>query len=89
MTTLGPVTTGKRPIPHAQPKRKKRRKKKARKFDPPKGSTFMTIPDAGRKYFGLSKNGSYDAAARGDLGRIIEIGRRRFVSVAAIESKAT
>ena len=27
----------------------------------------LTVPEAGKKYFGLSRNGAYDAAARGDL----------------------
>ena len=38
---------------------------------PPK---TLSIPEAGRLYFGLSKNGSYDAAARGGLP-FIRIGR--------------
>jgi hypothetical protein len=27
----------------------------------------ISVPAAGKKYFGLSRNGAYDAAARGDL----------------------
>jgi len=34
----------------------------------------MSVPAAGKKYFGLSRNGAYDAAARGDLPTI-RIGR--------------
>ena len=30
----------------------------------------MSVPAAGKKYFGLSRNGAYDAAARGDLPTI-------------------
>jgi hypothetical protein len=47
----------------------------------------MSIPAAGKKFFGLSKNGSYDAAERGDFGKLYEIGRRKFVVVPAIEAK--
>jgi excisionase family DNA binding protein len=44
----------------------------------------LSIPEAGAKYFGLSKNGSYDAAARGEIP-FIEIGRLKRVPVAAME----
>ena len=27
----------------------------------------MSVPEAGKKYFGLSRNGSYDAAERGEI----------------------
>ena len=30
----------------------------------------MTVPDAGRIYYGLSRNGSYEAAKRGDIPTI-------------------
>ena len=44
---------------------------------PPK---TLTIPEAGWIYFGLSKNGSYDAAARGEIPYIV-VGRlKRFRS---------
>jgi len=36
----------------------------------------LSIPEAGKKYFGLSRNGAYDAAARGELPPI-RIGRHR------------
>jgi hypothetical protein len=48
---------------------------------PPK---TMTIPEAGWIYFGLSKNGSYDAAARCEIP-FITIGRLKRVSVAKME----
>lgn len=44
----------------------------------------ISIPEAGSYYFGLSKNGSYDAAARGDIP-FIKVGRLKRVSVAAME----
>ena len=57
-------------------------------FEPPAGSPFMTIPSYGKKFYGLSKNGSYDAAERGDFGKLILIGRRKFVAVASAEANA-
>ena len=44
----------------------------------------MSVPAAGKKYFGLSRNGAYDAAARGDLPTI-KIGRLLRVPVRALE----
>jgi hypothetical protein len=44
----------------------------------------LSIPEAGARYFGLSKNGSYDAAARGDFP-YIQVGRLKRVPVAAME----
>jgi len=46
----------------------------------------MTIPEAGSLYFGLSRNGSYDAAKRGDIPTI-QVGRKFRVPVAAMERK--
>jgi excisionase family DNA binding protein len=45
----------------------------------------LTVPEAGRKYFGLSREGSYDAAARGDIPTI-RIGRLLRVPVRALEA---
>ena len=44
----------------------------------------IPVPAAGKKYFGLSRNGAYDAAARGDLPTI-RIGRLLRVPVRALE----
>jgi len=44
----------------------------------------MSVPDAGRLYFGLSRNSSYEAAARGEIPTI-RIGRKVRVPVAAME----
>jgi excisionase family DNA binding protein len=44
----------------------------------------LSIPEAGAKYYGLSKNGSYDAAARGEIP-FIEVGRLKRVPVVAME----
>jgi len=43
----------------------------------------ISVPEAG-KYFGLSRNGSYDAAARGDIPTI-KIGRLLRVPVVQLE----
>jgi hypothetical protein len=40
----------------------------------PTGPITLSVPEAGKRYFGLSRNGSYDAAARGDIPTI-RIGR--------------
>jgi hypothetical protein len=44
----------------------------------------MPVPEAGRKYFGLSRNASYAAAARGEIPTI-RIGGRLFAIVAALD----
>ena len=44
----------------------------------------MTVPEAGKEYFGLSRNASYAAAERGDLPTI-RIGKLLRVPVRALE----
>jgi excisionase family DNA binding protein len=44
----------------------------------------MSVPEAGSLYFGLSRNGSYEAAIRGEIPTI-RIGRRIRVPIAAME----
>ncbi len=39
---------------------------------------WLSVPDAGRIYYGLSRNGSYDAATRGEIptvrvGRLLKV----------------
>ena len=46
----------------------------------------MSIPAAGKLYFGLSKNGSYAAADRGEIPWI-RVGRLKRVPVAAMERR--
>jgi hypothetical protein len=46
----------------------------------------MTVPEAGQKYFGLNRDGSYRAAARGDIPTI-RIGRLLRVPIMAMERK--
>jgi hypothetical protein len=44
----------------------------------------MTVPDAGRMYFDMSRNASYDAAKRGDIPTI-KVGKLLRVPVRALE----
>lgn len=43
----------------------------------------ISVPDAGRLFYGLSRNGSYEAAKRGDLPTV-KIGGRIRVPVAPL-----
>ena len=44
----------------------------------------ISIPEAGRKYYGLSRNASYEAAKRGEIPTI-NVGRLKRVPVRAME----
>jgi hypothetical protein len=44
----------------------------------------ISVPEAGKQYFGLAKNASYEAAARGEIP-IIKIGGRLRVPVCQLE----
>jgi hypothetical protein len=44
----------------------------------------LSVPQAGRDYFGLSRNGAYAAAARGEIPTV-KIGRLLRVPVRALE----
>ena len=44
----------------------------------------ISVPEAGRRYFGLSRNASYMAAARGELPTV-RMGRLLCVPVRALE----
>lgn len=46
----------------------------------------MSVPQAGRLYYGIGKNASYEAAHRGDIPTI-QIGRLLRVPVVAMERK--
>jgi hypothetical protein len=46
----------------------------------------MSVPEAGKRYYGLSRNGSYDAAARGEIP-VIQVGRLKRVPIQAMEAK--
>jgi hypothetical protein len=43
-----------------------------------------SIPDVGRICFELSRNGSYDAAKRGDFGPLIKVGRLQKIVTSAL-----
>ena len=45
----------------------------------------ISVPEAGKRYFGLSRNGAYAAAERGEIPTI-KIGRLLRVPVRALES---
>jgi hypothetical protein len=45
----------------------------------------ITVPEAGRKYLGLSRNGSYAAADRGEIP-VIQVGRLKRVPIRAMEA---
>ena len=46
----------------------------------------LSVPEAGRQYFNLSRNSSYEAARRGEIPTI-KIGRILRVPVVALERK--
>ena len=46
----------------------------------------LTVPEAGRRYFDLGRNASYEAARRGDIATI-KIGRLLRVPVVGMERK--
>ena len=46
----------------------------------------LTVPEAGKLYYGLCKSGSYEAAKRGDIPTI-RIGRLLRVPIAAMDQK--
>jgi excisionase family DNA binding protein len=46
----------------------------------------ISVPEAGRRYFNLSRNASYAAANRGEIPTV-RIGRLRRVPVKAVEHK--
>ena len=46
----------------------------------------LPVPVAGRVFYGLSRNGSYEAAKRGDIPTI-KIGRKIMVPVALIAER--
>jgi hypothetical protein len=72
MTALDPGVTGRR-----RPTRQKR-------GSPCKPPHTLSVPEAGRLYFGLSKKGSYAAALRGEIPTI-KFGKLLRVPVRALE----
>ena len=52
----------------------------------PDDQLTISVPEAGRRYFGLSRNGAYAAAVRGEIPTI-KIGRLLRVPIRAMELK--
>jgi hypothetical protein len=46
----------------------------------------ISVPEAGRRYFGICRNSAYEAARRGDIPTV-QIGRLLRVPVRALEEK--
>ena len=46
----------------------------------------ISVPEAGRIFYGIGRDASYQAAARGDIP-VIQVGRLKRVPVAAMERK--
>jgi hypothetical protein len=49
-----------------------------------KDEKTLDVPEAGRRYFGLSRGGAYAAAKRGDIP-VVKIGRLLRVPITALE----
>ena len=54
------------------------------RLDDPISPKTLSVPEAGRRYFNLSRNSSYEAAWRGEIPTI-RIGRLLRVPVIALE----
>ena len=55
--------------------------------DQPEHERYTTsIPKAGKKYFGIGRSASYEAAKRGEIPTV-NIGRKKLASIPAIERK--
>ena len=52
----------------------------------PPNPLTMTVPDAGRLYFGLCRNAAYAAAKRGEIP-VVRIGKLLRVPIRALEQK--
>ena len=61
-------------------------KRKKRSLQQADKQWTLSVPEAGAKYFGLSRNGSYDAAGRGEIPTV-KIGRLLRVPVKALEAQ--
>jgi hypothetical protein len=44
----------------------------------------LSVPEAGKRYFGLSRNASYDAAVRGEIP-VVTVGRLKRVPTRLME----
>ena len=50
----------------------------------PEKLPVMTIPEAGKRYFGVGRSAAYEAARRGEIPTI-RIGRKLLVPIVAVE----
>jgi excisionase family DNA binding protein len=87
MTAARPATTGRR----ARGRSRQSQKSDAARAPPASGRLVYTVPEAGR-LLGLSRNGSYEAARRGDIptiriGRLLVVPKAPFHRM--LESTAT
>lgn len=46
----------------------------------------LSVPEAGKRYFGLSRNGSYAAAERGDIPTV-QVGKLKRVPIRVLERR--
>ena len=46
----------------------------------------ISVPAAGKQYYGIGKNASYEAAKRGDI-IVMQVGRLKRVPIAAMDRK--
>jgi hypothetical protein len=81
MSTLDPGVTGRR---RSGAVRKANRRQKARAPSAEFPLT-LTVPEAGRRYFNMSRNASYAAAERGEIPTV-RIGKLLRVPVRAMEA---
>jgi hypothetical protein len=54
-------------------------------LEPAEIPATISVPEAGKRYFGMSKNASYDAAARGEIPTV-RVGRLLRVPIRAMEA---
>jgi hypothetical protein len=50
------------------------------------GCKTLSVPEAGKLYYGITRDASYEAAKRGDIP-VVQVGRLKRVPVAAMERK--
>src|SRR5438309_5821927 len=67
MSTLDAGITGRHQAKKSRKQGRFARHKKKARAPVERPSATMSVPEAGKKYFGLSRNASYEAAARGQI----------------------
>ena len=80
MSSLNPEVTGRRRSGSAQARQSRKNARAPSEFP-----LTLSVPEAGKRYFGMSKNASYAAAARGDIPTV-RIGKLLRVPVRAMEA---